>query len=91
MDNPCVTCEIELRHCPLYPNACKKLQAHEIMAARDKWWEAGIKEAWREYVVYPITINSERSSGSTQVVFNEKPEFPTFFAKWQEHKREVGQ
>jgi hypothetical protein len=62
-----------------------------MLAARDKWWVTDIEEAWREYVVYPITIDAKRSAGCTQVTFDRKPEFPEFLSKWQEHKKEIGQ
>jgi hypothetical protein len=32
IENPCDTCEIELRHCPLYPEACKKRNEAGIKA-----------------------------------------------------------
>lgn len=59
------------------------------IAACDKEWVADIKGAWNEYVIYPITIDSERSAGCTRVTFDRKPEFPEFLIKWQQLKQEL--
>lgn len=53
-------------------------------------WKSDIKKAWNEYVIYPITIDPEKSRGNTHVTFYQKPEFPEFLKKWQERKRSVG-
>ena len=59
----------------------------QAISANNTEWRALIKEAWHEYVIYPITIDVERSSGNTQVVFDRKPEFPEFLIKLQERKK----
>jgi len=59
------------------------------IAASNLGWVADIEEAWGEYVIYPITIDTKRSEGCTQVTFDRKPGFPEFLSKWQERKRRI--